>query len=439
MPGPAAAPAPKSSPASSSGVSNGKPIRVQRMGYAPTTCPTTPVLEREFYPDPSKIAQTVYAMVRPDAPAWEPDAKAAQLAYQIEISRAFLAACRSSTGLIMFYDLAASTWGAEELEAIQRVIASDRFTIGPNVAAFEQAFAAYHGCKYAVMVNSGSSANLIAVAALFYKKARPLQRGDEVIVPAISWATTYHPLQQYGLKLKIVDVELDTINLDTAQLEAAIGPRTRAIVGVSILGNPAALDVMRRFADERGLYFLEDNCESLDAELGGRKAGTFGHIGTFSTFFSHHISTMEGGVAVTEDRELYELMKSMRSHGWVRDLPDDPVIYEKRADDFYEAYRFILPGYNVRPLELSGAIGVEQLKKLPAMTAARRKNWALFQELFGRDNRFIIQRDNGKSSAFSFTIVLNPDAGLSRPKIMQALKERRHRLSDHHRRLHHPA
>jgi CDP-6-deoxy-D-xylo-4-hexulose-3-dehydrase len=322
----------------------------------------------------------------------------------------------------MFYDLAASTWGAEEIEAIQRVISSDRFTIGPNVAAFEQAFAAYHGGKYAVMVNSGSSANLIAVAALFYKKERPLQRGDEVIVPAISWATTYHPLQQYGLKLKIVDVELDTINLDTAQLEAAIGPHTRAIVGVSILGNPAALDVMRRFADQRGLYFLEDNCESLDAELDGRKAGTFGHIGTFSTFFSHHISTMEGGVAVTEDRELYELMKSMRSHGWVRDLPDDPLIYEKRADDFYEAYRFILPGYNVRPLELSGAIGVEQLKKLPAMTVARRKNWALFQELFGRDNRFIIQRDNGKSSAFSFTIVLNPDAGLSRPKIMLAMK-----------------
>ena len=104
----------------------------------------------------------------------------------------------------MRYELAVSTWGPEEIAAIQRVIASDRFTIGPNVAAFEDAFAAYHGRKYAVMVNSGSSANLLAVAALFYKKDHPLQRGDEVIVPAISWATTYHPLQQYGLKLKIV-------------------------------------------------------------------------------------------------------------------------------------------------------------------------------------------------------------------------------------------
>jgi CDP-6-deoxy-D-xylo-4-hexulose-3-dehydrase len=273
------------------------------------------------------------------------------------------------------------------------------------------------------MVNSGSSANLLAVAALFYKKERPLRRGDEVIVPAISWATTYHPLQQYGLKLKIVDVELDTINMDTTQLAAAIGPRTRAIVGVSILGNPAALDVIRHFADEHGLYFIEDNCESLDAELGGRKAGTYGHVGTFSTFFSHHISTIEGGIILTDDQELYELVRSMRSHGWVRDLPDNSIIYDKRSDDFYEAYRFILPGYNLRPLELSGAVGIEQLKKLPAMTAARRRNWALFQEHFGCDNRFIIQRDHGKSSAFCFTIVLNPDAGLSRIKIMQALKK----------------
>ncbi len=153
----------------------------------------------------------------------------------------------------MFYELAVDTWGREENEAIQRVLASNRLTIGPNVAAFEEAFAAYHSRRYAVMVNSGSSANLLAVAALFYKKHRPLKRGDEVIVPAVSWATTYHPLQQYGLKFKIVDIELETLNMDVRQLEAAMGPRTRAIMGVSILGNPAALDVMRNFADERGL------------------------------------------------------------------------------------------------------------------------------------------------------------------------------------------
>ena len=321
----------------------------------------------------------------------------------------------------MFYELAASTWGPEEHAAIQAVVTEGRFTMGPKVAAFEDAFARYHGQRYAVMVNSGSSANLIAVAALFYKKDRPLQRGDEVIVPAISWATTYHPLQQYGLRLKILDVELNTLNVDASRLAAAVGPRTRAIMGVSILGNPAALDVMRRFADERGLYFIEDNCESMDAELAGRKAGTFGHIATFSSFFSHHISTMEGGMLVTDDRELHELARSLRAHGWVRDLPADSVIYDKRADDFYEAYRFILPGYNVRPLELSGAIGIEQLKKLPAMTEARRKNWALFRRLFGNDDRFIIQRENGRSSAFSFTLLPSPALGVPRERILGAL------------------
>ena len=187
------------------------------------------------------------------------------------------------------------------------MIASDRLTVGPQVERFEAAFAAYNGRKYAVMVNSGSSANLVAVAALCYKKERPLVRGDEVIVPAVSWATPHHPLQQYGLMLKILDIELETLNMDVTQLERAIGERTRAIVGVSILGNPAALEVMRAAADRRGLYFIEDNCKSMDPELAGRKSGTFGHVSIFSLFFSHHVSTVEGGVVTTDERELFEL------------------------------------------------------------------------------------------------------------------------------------
>src|SRR5438874_6505891 len=184
----------------------------------------------------------------------------------------------------MFYDLAVSTWGPEEIEAIRRTIAQGSFTMGEQVASFEQEFARYFGKRYGVMVNSGSSANLIGVAALFYKQDRPLQRGDEAIVPAISWSTTYHPLQQYGLKLKFVDVELETLNMDVRKLEQALTPRTRLLVGVSILGNPAALDVMRDFAKQHGLYFLEDNCETMDAELNGQKTGTFGDINTFSFF-----------------------------------------------------------------------------------------------------------------------------------------------------------
>lgn len=323
----------------------------------------------------------------------------------------------------MFYELAASTWGAEEIEALKRVIDSGRFTMGEQVAAFEREFAEYFGVKHGIMVNSGSSANLISVAALAYKNERPLQRGDEVIVPAISWATTYHPLQQYGLKLRFVDVELETLNIDVSKLEQALTPKTRAIVPVSILGNPAALDVIRAFADAHGLYVLEDNCESMDAELNGRKTGTFGHLNTFSFFFSHHISTMEGGMVLTDDTELAHLCRSMRAHGWTRDLPPDTTLYERTSSDHFEAYRFILPGYNVRPLEMEGAVGREQLKKLPALTAARRKNMALFQELFAGDDRFIIQREHGTSSCFSFTIILNPARSPDREKVFAALKE----------------
>ena len=192
----------------------------------------------------------------------------------------------------MFFELATPSWGPEEVAAAKAVIDSGFYTMGAQVKAFEEEFAAYHGVAHGIMVNSGSSANLIAVAALCFKAERPLQRGDEVIVPVISWATTYHPLQQYGLKLRFVDVDLQTLNLDVTQLEKALTPKTKAIVAVSILGNPAALDVMRAFADKHGLYLLEDNCESMDAELNGKKCGTFGHLNTFSFFFSHHISTM---------------------------------------------------------------------------------------------------------------------------------------------------
>jgi CDP-6-deoxy-D-xylo-4-hexulose-3-dehydrase len=322
----------------------------------------------------------------------------------------------------MYYELAADTWNDEEKAAIAEVIASGRFTMGPKVAEFERAFATSIGRKYAVMVNSGSSANLVGVASLFFRKNKPFQRGDEAIVPAIAWSTTYSPLQQYGMKLRFVDVELDTLNMDVSQLEAALSPRTRLIMGVSILGNPAALDVMRAFADKHGLVFFEDNCESLGAELNGKPAGTFGDISTFSTFFSHHISTGEGGIMTTDDPEIDALARAVRAHGWTRDVPGDVGVYEPWGDEFKEAYRFILPGYNVRPQELNAAVGLVQLKKVDAMTDARRKNMALFNELFGGDDRFIIQREHGKSSSFSFTIILNPARSIDRDRVFAALR-----------------
>jgi CDP-6-deoxy-D-xylo-4-hexulose-3-dehydrase len=325
---------------------------------------------------------------------------------------------------LMSYELASSSWSQNEIDAMQTVIDSGFFTMGPNVAAFEQEFADYFGMKHGVMVNSGSSANLVSIAALFYKKDRPLQRGDEVIVPVLSWSTTYHPLQQYGLKLKFVDISLDTLNMPAEQVRAAITPKTRMILAVSILGNPAEVDRMREIADDHSLYFMEDNCESADAELpNGRKTGTYGDLNTYSFFFSHHLATMEGGMVLTNDTELFHLLKSMRAHGWTRDLPNDSPLFERTGSDHFEAYRFILPGYNVRPIELSGAIGREQLKRLPQMTAQRRDNLEIFQKLFNDDDRFIIQQEYGKSSAFSFTIILNPKARIDRQMVFDRMRD----------------
>ena len=325
----------------------------------------------------------------------------------------------------MFYDLASTSWGEEERQALHRVIDGGQLTMGPHVRQFEEDFARKFGVAHAVMMSSGSAANLVGIAALFHKRDRPLRRGDEVIVPSISWATTYYPLQQYGLRLRFVDVELDSLNIDVAQLERALTPRTRMVVAVSILGNPAALDVVRAFCDRHGLYLFEDNCESLGASLDGKWSGTFGDISTFSTFFSHHISTMEGGVLVTGDTELYHLARSIRAHGWTRDVPAGTTVYEPRPDDFFEAYRFILPGYNARPLELSGAVGIEQLKKLDAMLDIRRRNAAVFQALFAGDERFIIQRQRpgAVSSWFCFTVILNPAFDIDRAAVMRAMKD----------------
>ena len=321
------------------------------------------------------------------------------------------------------YALASSTWGPDERAAILRLLDTERFTMGEHVRRFEQSFAAKFGARHAVMVNSGSSANLVAVAALCHLRDRPLQPGDEVIVPAISWATTYHPLQQYRLRLRFLDVELDTLNMDVSRLEAALTPRTRMVVAVSILGNPAALDTMRAFCDAHGLYLLEDNCESMGARLGGRFTGTFGDVNTFSTFFSHQMSTMEGGVLVTNTTEIDHLARVIRNHGWTRDLPPDSPLVASPGDAFTEAYRFIMPGYNVRPLEMCGAVGLTQLDRMDGLIASRRANARHFVQLFAGDDRFVIQREQGESSWFSFTIVLHPDVPIDRAPVLAALRE----------------
>jgi CDP-6-deoxy-D-xylo-4-hexulose-3-dehydrase len=320
------------------------------------------------------------------------------------------------------YSLASSTWDEKELAAIQRVIDSDMYSMNTQVAQYEKDFASFFGSKYALMTSSGSTANLLMIAALFFKKDNPLKRGDEIIVPAVSWSTTYFPLQQYGLKVKFVDIDLDTLNIDLDQLENAITDKTRAILTVNLLGNPNDFARINTLIADKDIILLEDNCESMGATFEGQQAGTFGLMGTFSSFFSHHIATMEGGCVVTDDEEIYHILLCIRAHGWTRNLPKENTLTGTKSDDpFEESFKFVLPGYNVRPLEMSGAIGIEQLKKLPSFIAQRRKNAEYFISLFADHPDFLIQKEIGNSSWFGFSFIIRQGADITRKEVVKKL------------------
>ena len=329
--------------------------------------------------------------------------------------------------MIPKYPLATSSWDQAEYDALDRVIKSNQFSMGPEVRAFEEQFARQFGSRYSVMVNSGSSANLLILAALRYTKNDKIKilEGAEIVVPAVSWSTTYFPLQQYGLKLKFVDIDLNTLNYNIEALKHAVGDETRAIMVVNLLGNPNDFDAINNIIDGREIVMIEDNCESMGATFNGRQAGTFGIAGSFSGFFSHHISTMEGGICVTDDEELYHLMLSIRAHGWTRNLPKfNKVTGEKSDDPFEESFRFVLPGYNLRPLEMSGALGLEQLKKLPELIKGRRSNGNLVQQKLNDHPRFMIQQEIGKSSWFGFSLVLRDPSSGSRQQLVKELVEK---------------
>lgn len=323
--------------------------------------------------------------------------------------------------MTLAYPLATKTWDEKEYAAIRRVIESGRFTMGAEVRAFEEDFAKFFGSKYAVMVNSGSSANLLAVAAMVYDPRKFLKPGDSVLVPAVSWSTTFYPLHQYGLEMRFVDVDPDTLNIDLDLIEAAITPKTKGIFAVNLLGNPCDFERLLKICKKHDLVLLEDNAESMGATFKGKQAGTFGMCGTYSTFFSHHISTMEGGVIVTDDEMVYHTLLSLRAHGWTREQPAHSHL-KADTDPFSALFRFVLPGYNLRPLEMEGAIGQEQLKKLPAIIASRRANGKLFQDAFGDIPGLRIQQETGESSWFGFSMLLEGKLKGRRAELVETLR-----------------
>lgn len=269
-----------------------------------------------------------------------------------------------------WYPLSLASYGTEEMvEAIDSMV-NFRTSMWEKTAQFEAEFANYIGCREAVMVNSGSSADLL-LSFLLSNPQKPLLRpGDEVLVPAVTWPTQVWSPMMAGFRVRLVDVDPETLNVSVADLEQKIGERTRAIFLVHLMGNPCPMEPILRLAAERDLFVLEDCCEALGAEWCGRRVGQFGLGGTFSFFFSHHMMTMEGGMIVTDDPEAADRLRILRAHGWLRNTRH--LNYNHTRDDVDPRYSFVSWGFNVRPTELQAGFGLRQLTKLPAFNARRK-------------------------------------------------------------------
>lgn len=321
--------------------------------------------------------------------------------------------------------LSVPLFGADEVLGAMEALLDLRLTMGDRVRAFEQAFADYVGTRHAVMVNSGSSANLLALSVLSAESLpRGLRPGDEVIVPAVTWSTTVAPILQAGCVPVFVDVDLGTLNLRADELETAWSPRTRAIMPVHLLGNPVDMGPLVEFAKERDLWVVEDSCEALGTRIGGRTAGGIGHLGTYSFFFSHHITTGEGGMVVTDDDRLVDIARSMRAHGWTREMSGRAEI-EAANPAIDPRFLFAHIGYNLRPMETQAAFGLVQLKRLEELNRARRRCAVRLLDELGEldaELELAVEQEGGESSWFAFPVLTRDQD--TRERLSRHLEER---------------
>jgi dTDP-4-amino-4,6-dideoxygalactose transaminase len=319
------------------------------------------------------------------------------------------------------------SYGADEVNEAIEALLSLRVTMGERVRRFETLWAEYVGARHAVMVNSGSSANLVA-AAVLVNPAFPgrLAPGDEVLVPAVAWSTTYFPLVNAGLVPVLVDIELPTFTLDPAAAERAVGPRTRAIMPVHLLGNPCDMRALGALARRHGLLMIEDACEAHGARFEGRTVGTFGAMGTFSFYFSHHISTIEGGMVVTDDDRAADLARMLRAHGWTRDVQAKPEVANPGIDD---RFLFVNLGYNLRATEVQGAFGIHQVPKLEEFIRVRRANVEEWNGALRKWSQWLMEcpgRDGGGSRSvwFGYPITVRPGAPFTRDQLARFLEDK---------------
>jgi CDP-6-deoxy-D-xylo-4-hexulose-3-dehydrase len=263
----------------------------------------------------------------------------------------------------------------------KKVLSSKRITMGEHTRNFETAFAKKLNVKHALMVNSGSSANLLAVfAAGNPLKKNRLKPGDEVLVPVLCWSTSIWPLVQFGLKPVFVDIDIETLNINIDQLKKKITKKTKAIMLINVLGISSDLFEIKKIAKKKNLIIFEDNCESLGSKLKNKYLGTFGNYASFSFYYSHQITSGEGGMITCHNDEDYEILFSLRSHGWFGGnrfysrKTKKYNLYAKKYPKLDPRYIFSNSGFNLRPTDIQAAIGFNQFKRLDKLKEIRNTN-----------------------------------------------------------------
>ena len=322
--------------------------------------------------------------------------------------------------------LAVPSYDHEEvIDALDSML-STWVTMGKKVKSFEEQFSNYIGCKNGIMVNSGSSANLLALSVLTNSAIdKPMQKKSLVITPAVTWATTISPIVQVGCRPLFVDVDLDTLCVNIEAIRNAVNSETSCILPVHLMGNPCDMKEICDIADENNLYVIEDACEAHGAVSGDKKVGSFGDIATFSFFMSHHISTMEGGMLVTNNQNFAEMAKTLRTFGWTRELENKDEI-NSQYPEIDPRFLFVNTGYNFRPTEIQGAFGRNQLPKLESLIKIRRENALFWNDELSKYSKYLIlpKRNLENHVYFGYAITIKKNSPFSREKLTKFLESK---------------
>lgn len=323
--------------------------------------------------------------------------------------------------------LSVPPYSYEEVIEILDSLLSTYVTMGEKVHTFEGSFADYIGVDHAIMVNSGSSANLLALSIVtnpfLNRRIRP---GDEIITPAVTWATTVYPIINVGAKPVFVDVELETFNIDPNEVEKAVSDKTKALIPVHLLGYPCDMERIMEISEKHDMCVIEDSCEAHGAEYFGKKVGSFGDMATFSFFLSHHITTIEGGMLVTDNEHYAELAKALRAFGWIRDLKEKDAI-ARSYPNIDPRFLFVNLGFNMRPTEIQGALGIHQLKKLDKFIEIRRENASYWGKRLSHYSEHLIlpqEKKGFKHVYFSYPITVKQEAPFTRRQLSEYLEQK---------------